>query len=412
MPFIKLFEIRGKTLMLYLEERNQKIIDAVIKKANAVCPGALALIGINGSFMRGDFYEKSDLDLLILINDDRGLQLGCTFIQDDLQVGHDLYCTTWEGLQNEARYEHPNISKFMDAKIVYFADEKYREQLELLRKTAKDILSTPFSEEDYAKAEKFLKEAEHCYTLAMVSEHKSDVLDGAGGAIYYIENAIAMLNKHYFHYGVKHAYEELNAMQDRPEKLCEMIDAVLSAASAASIKKHLSTLMRETIAVFHNVKEKLAVQKKTAAQDTLTGTYEEMYSNWRNKMYLAAETGNRHLAFMSLISSNAMFSEMSEEADIDRYNALEGYDSQDLHKTAKAYDDILNEYLKEYRKAGIPVKHFPDIDAFALAYNPFVPVSTEQVLSDLAESRQQITDGKGLNMQDALNKMGKQHGFI
>ncbi len=44
--------------------------------------------------------------------------------------------------------------------------------------------------------------------------------------------------------------------------------------------------------------------------------------------------------------------------------------------------------------------------------NPFVPVSTEQVLSDLAESRQQITDGKGLDMQDALNRMGKQHGFI
>ncbi len=103
--------------MMYLEERNQKIIDAVIKKANIVCPGALALIGINGSFMTGDFYEKSDLDLLILINDDRGWQLACTFIQDDLQVGHDIYCTTWEQLQKDARYEHPNISKLMDAKI-------------------------------------------------------------------------------------------------------------------------------------------------------------------------------------------------------------------------------------------------------------------------------------------------------
>ena len=111
-----------KTEMMYLEERNQKIIDAVIKKANIVCPGALALIEINGSFMTGDFYEKSDLDLLILINDDRGRQLGCAFIQDDLQVGHDIYCTTWKRLQKDARYEHPNISKLMDVKIVYCAD--------------------------------------------------------------------------------------------------------------------------------------------------------------------------------------------------------------------------------------------------------------------------------------------------
>lgn len=44
--------------------------------------------------------------------------------------------------------------------------------------------------------------------------------------------------------------------------------------------------------------------------------------------------------------------------------------------------------------------------------NPFISVSQEQLLSDLAESRQQISDGKGLNMEDALNRMGKQHGFI
>ena len=44
--------------------------------------------------------------------------------------------------------------------------------------------------------------------------------------------------------------------------------------------------------------------------------------------------------------------------------------------------------------------------------NPFVPVSQEQILSDLAESRQQISAGQGLNMEDALKRMWKQHGFI
>lgn len=44
--------------------------------------------------------------------------------------------------------------------------------------------------------------------------------------------------------------------------------------------------------------------------------------------------------------------------------------------------------------------------------NPFVPMNQELILSDLAESQQQIADGKGLDMEDALNKMGEQHGFI
>lgn len=44
--------------------------------------------------------------------------------------------------------------------------------------------------------------------------------------------------------------------------------------------------------------------------------------------------------------------------------------------------------------------------------NPFVPVTVKNVLSDLAESRQQIAEGSGLDMKDALNELGKQHGFI
>ncbi len=35
----------------------------------------------------------------------------------------------------------------------------------------------------------------------------------------------------------------------------------------------------------------------------------------------------------------------------------------------------------------------------------------EQILSDLEVSRQQIADGKGLDMENALNRMGKHHGF-
>ena len=44
-----------------MDSRNRKIIDAVIRKEQAVCPGSVALIGIYGSFMTGDAYPLSDL---------------------------------------------------------------------------------------------------------------------------------------------------------------------------------------------------------------------------------------------------------------------------------------------------------------------------------------------------------------
>ena len=55
--------------------RNQKIINAVLEKERSLCPGAVALIGVYGSFQTGDVHPLSDLDLLILINDDRGWAL-------------------------------------------------------------------------------------------------------------------------------------------------------------------------------------------------------------------------------------------------------------------------------------------------------------------------------------------------
>lgn len=354
--------------MKYLDVRNQKIIDAVIEKANRVCPESLALIGIYGSFATGDIHEKSDLDLLVLINDDKGWQLGCAFIQDDLEVGHDIYCTTWEKLQMDSLYNDPNISKLMDSKIVYCKDEKYLEKLESLRKKVNDNLSAPFSRKDYRKAENLMKEAEHHYLLTMITEDMADIWVQAGYAIYYIENAVAMLNKKYFRHGTKRIYEELELMDRKPQKLCEMIEGVLSANSAEQVKKHLTVLIQETLRAFKKAEAEILVQKKPVMADTISGTYEEMFSNWRNKMYVAADQDNRHLAFMSMISLNAMISDVGDEVEIASYDVFGGYDPQNLEKTAQACDDLLKGYLKEYKKANLQVKRYPDIDAFIRQY--------------------------------------------
>ena len=351
-----------------LEIRNQKIIDAVIEKANRICPESLAMIGIYGSYETGDFYEKSDLDLLVLINDEKGRQLGCTFIQDDLEVGHDIYCTTWENLQKDALYNSPNISKLMDSKIVYYADKKYLEKLESLRKKANDILLAPFSRKDYIKAENLMKEAEHFYVAAMFAEDMADIWVQTGCVVYYVENAIAMLNKKYFRYGVKRVYEELELMENKPYKLCEMIETVLSGNSAEQIKKSLTVLMQETMHVFKKVETTVSVQKRPVTADSVRGTYEEMFSNWRNKMYHASDKNNRHLAFMSMISLHDMFSELCDEMEIDSYHALDGYDPQNLRKTAQAFDDLIQEYLKEYQKVNLQVARYPDVDAFVTQY--------------------------------------------
>ena len=44
--------------------------------------------------------------------------------------------------------------------------------------------------------------------------------------------------------------------------------------------------------------------------------------------------------------------------------------------------------------------------------NPFMKKSTADILSDLEISRKQAESGEGIRMRDALESLGKAHGFI
>ena len=120
-----------------LHTRNRAIIDAILQKAAQCCPDALDLVAITGSFSRDEYYERSDLDLLIVINNPAGYQLAKCFALGD--VAHDIYCQTWERLEHAASYPDPHVDKMLNAKIVYCREERVRE----------------VSEEDYVPVERY-----------------------------------------------------------------------------------------------------------------------------------------------------------------------------------------------------------------------------------------------------------------
>lgn len=351
-----------------LQNRNRKIIEAVIQKEKQVCPGSLALIGIAGSFATGDIYEKSDLDLLIVINDEEGWKLGSTFIQEDLGVGHDLYCTTWQSLEEDAAYPHPNIAKLMDAKVVYCAAQEHQARLENLRAQARQIMDQPFSREDFEKAEALLKEAEHYFARAVAAQNMTELYDDIGGVLYYAEDAVAMLNKTYYRLGVKRRYRELQALQHQPESFCQRIEKVLCAEGLQKGKAALMELMQSVEALFAERESTLPDERPEPTAEHLRGTYEEMVSNWKNKFHLAAKEQDRHLAFMSMTSMDAMAEDIEKEVRVVIPRAVQGFEPQDLCTSAEAAENVLQTYRKEYDKLGLPVKSYADVNAFAKDY--------------------------------------------
>ena len=44
--------------------------------------------------------------------------------------------------------------------------------------------------------------------------------------------------------------------------------------------------------------------------------------------------------------------------------------------------------------------------------NPYLKLTSDQILVDLEESRKQLGRGGGLDMEDALVELGRKHGFV
>ena len=193
-----------------MNDRNEKIINAIIKKADALCPDSLALIGVYGSVITGDEYEKSDLDLMVLINDEKGRVLADGFILDDVDIGYDIYCTSWDMLENDAQCDHAHLSKLFDSKIVYCKDKSALKRLDEIRRKAAELLA---SDRRFEKADKAYSDAKKLLAEVYLTQSVSKARSCAGAAITFIENAVMLYNGQYFRKGTKRALDELKQLE-------------------------------------------------------------------------------------------------------------------------------------------------------------------------------------------------------
>ena len=337
---------------------NQKIIDAIIAKAEKVCPDSLALIGVYGSVATGDDYKKSDLDLLILIQDDEGWKLGTGFILEDNKIGYDIYCTNWDGLRYDAECHHAQLSKLMDSKIVYVKNQEAYDELYRLREQTKQFLN---SEERYERVHELIGKAKVAYANSYLHEDLGQVRLDTCDIMYNLLDAIMLYHGRYFKRGVKRTFEELATLPITENFANDMkqISASKSITELRNLSKNLLLYVEN-----HIQQEK----PKEEPSEKLTGTYEEMYSNWRNKVEEAAHNKDVYSSFINMCSFHYMLEEISSENNIGTYNVMEAYNPDCLADNILIYDQFLKKYEELYKKAGIAVKRFSNIDEFVADY--------------------------------------------
>jgi hypothetical protein len=108
--------------------------------------------------------------------------------------------------------------------------------------------------------------------------------------------------------------------------------------------------------------------KKEITQEAIRGTYEEIVSNWRSKMVLAAHTDDAYLALMTMASCQGFYDEFSTEYNIERVRLYEGFRIDDLSCSAERFDAAAEYYRNLYAQLREPVRSYASIEEFEKAY--------------------------------------------
>lgn len=138
---------------------------------------------------------------------------------------------------------------------------------------------------------------------------------------------------------------------------------MIRAGSVREIQHCLNVLLRLV-----NNHLQFPIEKKAPTAENLCGTYEEMYSNWKNKMTEAADRGDMYSSFMNLLSLQMMFRELAAEIALEPIDVMASFHPENLADNAVNFDQAIREYLSVYKRLHLPVREFTDIEAFIREY--------------------------------------------
>lgn len=354
----------NETTKRMLFEKNNRIIEAVRQRAERICPGALDMIAVTGSFASGDYHEKSDLDLLIVIGEEAGYALSHCFILDD--VGYDLYCHSWERLAQAAAYESPYVSKLLDAQIVYCREASVKERFDMLSEQLKARLNGPLTEDDCRNANAQLANAKARYFDAMMAGANGYMFP-LMGVINALECAVYLLNHAVVRHGVRGVVDELVSMPSLPQDFIQLHGQIFADGSFESHLNAVCELIRNTQRWIDALTEQVYKRQMPDAAN-LGGTYEELISNYRNKLGLASMQGDHYLSKITLASAQLFFDEVALSVDIGEKQMFDTSDYSTPKTAEDAFLSAMKLYEQLYDKNGIRVCRYADISSFETMY--------------------------------------------
>lgn len=336
-----------------LFDRNIKIVNEVMGKIERICPNSVDMVAIGGSFASGDYYEKSDLDLVIIRNDEEAKKIHKSFIMDD--IGYDIYTQSWDDIKKMSRYRNPYVSELKQLDILYTrnseARDKYKEyQAELNDNMNNKLLIKHNVSNIFSKVLNSYSELLNANTL-------KDSYKTLGNFIKNSEDIVYLLNGKYVEHGIKGIPIEILKMKDLPNNFIKNYNKLFDCNSKEDILEIIIEMTNdlETYLIGKNIdiKSKNPITKRTNEKkeitfNELTGTFEELYSNYYNKLKYAYENNDKFLSFRTLIEAQNYYDFISDNYNIDEIDIISKYNPNNLKQNFDVFVNSLKLWKSLY----------------------------------------------------------------
>ena len=350
-----------------LIEKNNRIINMVIERAKRDFRDDIAIIGLTGSFSTGDFYEKSDLDLIIINNTKRGWEISSCFILED--VGYDIYCTPWETrIEAQSSLNSPMISCLIDLQILYCAKPEFLEKFNAYKQRALDALAKPIGNECIGRAKKYIDIAKQEYTNALLSDNVGTVRHTASKVLYNLINSIVSLNNTYIKRGIKRYLEELVTFKYIPNDFEKLYMAIINAKTIEEIRNASYEMLKTIVELYDKMYDEFVI-RPVPSYDNLDGTYEELWCNCLNKVIISTESNDKSYVYHVARGAQEYLDEMTECIGTKKFDLMQYFDPDNLLLFKEVFLRVMEEYLEDYNKVGRKVKRY---DSFEQLYDNYM----------------------------------------
>ena len=348
-----------------LKENNNKILSKILDKIKKEYADKVDIVAIGGSFCSGLYREKSDFDAVIIANDEVDDLSKCFILHG---IGQDIYYSFWDRFEHMAEYEDMFSTKLKNLDIVYYRNEevlnKYKQLQDRLDKNMND------SEKNEKTIDKYLDSIISKKNSINKLENLNDLYKLVGSLMNDIENTLFINNKLYLFGGTKNILTEIYFMANIPDNFINEYEKILDLNNISDIKNWTNSIVslllnyfnkEDNNEVMYEVKDNKAI-KEDISRNALVGTYEELYSNYYNKLLNAAKTNNKYLSFRTMIDAQGFFDEFTNQFNLPKFNLLEKYNPNNLMDNINAFMVLLSKWKTLYNQFQIDVEEYSSIE--------------------------------------------------